>query len=139
MAIPQFVVNAATSLGEQARNQEQYKSAQRQPHEGLRQAYGTIIEVHKTKPLIRASSDKGCNSAGNKWIILNHGVQEIMERWGSVRTGFRVLITFSGGPDVGNANATIVGIEGEQTGNKDLLPNDAAMGFYRICSPGSGV
>ena len=133
-----YTSTATNTVKETKRQLDVDRVAQRQMYEGLRQVFGTIIEVHETQPLIKASADDGTYACGQQWILLNHNVDEIVQTWGTVRTGFRVLITYNG-PHGENANATIVGAEGENTANKAQLPNDSPLDFYRICAPGLGV
>ena len=137
--IPIDFANASTNtINETRRQQDIHRSNQRQPYEGLRQKYGTIQTVHETQPLITASYDDGTYACGGQFILLNHNVDEIVQTWGTVRTGMRVLITYTGTYG-DNANATIVGGEGENTANKAQLPNDSPLDFYRMCAPGLGV
>lgn len=126
---------STTSLGEHARQVDSAISSLPGPHQGLRQVFGTIREVHHQKPLIRAYDDSGSPLANDKWIPLNHSTQEIAERFGTIRQGMRIAVWFSG-PDGAGANATIVGVESERNTNQPYTPNTIERGLFRIFSPG---
>lgn len=106
--------------------------------EGSRQATGIIKKIHPDRPrLIKAYADDGTPLANDSWIELNHSAQEIAERWGTVRLGFRVRVTFAG-PSGAGADATIIGAEQESV-SEPHIPNEAARGLFAIFAPGIGV
>jgi hypothetical protein len=131
-----------TPTTKHAENQRQVDSSvggMAGPHEQQRRTIGIITKVHPDKPrLIKArSSIDSTPLANNAWIELNHSAQEIAERWGTVRVGFRVRVTFSG-PSGAGADASIVGVE-QQDVTEPVQSNEAARGLFAIFSPGIGI
>lgn len=106
--------------------------------EGIRQTYGIISEVHPNKPQVKAYADDGSTIAGDRFIPLAHSVSDIVERFGTVRKGMRVLVTYSG-PDGSHANAMIIGVEGERSQDTVRLQNEIKTGLFEVFSPGIGV
>jgi hypothetical protein len=107
-------------------------------HEGIRQIFGTIYEIHPERPLIKAYTDSGGDIANGDFISLNHSTQEIAEKFGKVRKGMRVNVLYTG-PNGASANATIIGTEGERNINEPLVENTAERGLFAIFTPGIGV
>lgn len=107
-------------------------------HDGVRQTFGYISELHPEKPLIKAYADDGTKIAHDKYIVLNHSTSEIAERWGTVRVGMRIKVEYTG-PDGGGASATIVGLEGEKVAEEILIDNNIQRGLFAIFSPGIGL
>ena len=63
---------------------------------------GTVSEVHPNNPrFVKAYSSNGAMVADGKWIELTHSAQEIAERWGMIRPGFEIKITYTGPSGVG--------------------------------------
>ena len=103
--------------------------------EQLRRVQGIVIEVHSKLPrLVKAKQTNGTPIANGNWILLNHSAQEIAEKWGTVRLGFKVVVNYSG-PAGGNADATIVSTEGKEV-NEPPQSNEASRGLYYIFAPG---
>lgn len=131
-------ITPTTSQGEIQRKTERAIASFPGLHEGVRRTTGVINKVHPEKPrLIKAYDLQGSAIAGNSWIELNHSAQEIAERWGTVRIGFRVRVTFAG-PSGASADAMIVGTEGQDI-NDLLEANEAEQGLYAVFSPGIGI
>lgn len=125
--------NASTVSAEQERLHHQ--KTQRAVHRSTQQRFGSIIEVHETLPLIKAIFDNGQGVAGNQWIPVAHSVLEIIHRFGALRPGLKVLITFSGEAER-SAIATVIGVEDEHLGKEKVQDNDAKTGLYEIFTPG---
>jgi len=107
-------------------------------NEGVRSVSGTIRQIHEEKPrLVKAYGDDGAPIADDNWIELNHSAQEIAEKWGTVRMGFRVRVSFIG-PAGASANATIIGVEQEDV-KEPHIPNEVSRGMYALFAPGIGV
>lgn len=108
------------------------------PQDAPRRVEGIVNAVHPNRPrLVKAHAADGTPLAGDKWITLNHSAQEIAERWGTVRIGFRIRATFTG-PIGAGADASIIGTEG-QTVEDPVIENEAAQGLYAVFCPGSGT
>jgi hypothetical protein len=106
--------------------------------ETSRQVDGTIYKVHESSPMIKAYSSDGSIIAGDRWIPLAHSPEEIIERFGTVRVGMGVHVTYSG-PDGGYALASVMFNEGDNLGEEEVLPNDVSLGLWEIFTPGIGI
>ena len=136
--ISKTIMTPISTHQEQSRATEAGISSSPGLHEGVRQTFATIYAIHPEKTLIKAYDDNGSNIANDKWVPLNHSSREIAERFGTVRIGMRVMVSFTG-PDGGSANAFIVGNEGEKNANEPQTENAAQRGMFRIFAPGSGI
>jgi hypothetical protein len=100
--------------------------------------HGVITEVHASAPLIKAHTNIGAAIANGNWITLDHSLSDIVERFGKLRKGLRVRVSYTS-VDGLNASATIVGIEGEKPGQGTLIENKVQKGLYAIFPPGVGI
>ncbi len=104
-----------------------------------KQIYGTITEVHDTLPMIKAYDPlSGTVISSDKWIPLIHSTEEIVERFGTIRTGMGVLITTSG-PDGSQSMAQIILNEQQKVAQEEVIPNTIELGLWEIFTPGSGL
>lgn len=135
--ISDVIVGApTTSLGEAQRTSQNQMASMPGLQSSIQMAYGVISEVHDTKPLIKAVTDDGRYICSNKWILLSHSLDEIVARFGRIRKGMRVQISYTG-PDGAQATALIVGVEGEKQGDGTQLENKVQKSLYAIFTPGS--
>lgn len=132
------VILPTTGFAEQHRQTEAAISSYPGLHEGIREAFGTITEVHPEKPMIVAHDDSGSKISNGSFIPLAHGTLEIAERWGTIRRGMRIRVQYSG-PDGSNSFATIIGLEGERNVNTPFESNEAEQGLSKIFAPGIGI
>lgn len=124
--------NSSTVFNESERTQLQ--KTDKNVNTTLQQILATVSDVHPTLPMIKAVLPTGYIAAGNNWIPVNHSVLDIIHRFGALRVGLRVLITFSGDVER-DAVATIVGIENESLGAEVQQQNDMETGLYEIFAP----
>lgn len=124
--------NASTVIAESNRHQAQ--KTDKNVNTTLQQILATVSDVHPTLPMIKAVLPTGYIAAGNNWIPVNHSVLDIIHRFGALRVGLRVLITFSGDVER-DAVATIVGIEDESLGAEVQQQNDMETGLWEVFSP----
>lgn len=124
--------NSSTVSGESDRTQNQKRD--KNVNTTLQQILATVTDVHPTLPMIKATFPSGYNASGDNWIPVNHSVLDIIHRFGALRNGLRVLITFSGDVER-DAVATIVGIEGESLGAELQQDNDMTTGVWEIFRP----
>lgn len=124
--------NASTIMAESDRHQMQ--KTDKNVNTTLQQILATVSDVHPTLPMIKATLPTGYIAAGDNWIPVNHSVLDIIQRFGQLRIGLRVLITFSGDVER-DAVATIVGIEGEVLGAEIQQENDMTTGLWAIFKP----
>ena len=136
--ISKTIILPTTEHAERIRSTESGIASYPGMHEGVRQEYGTIFDIHAERRMIRAFADDGSPIANGRFVPLNHGSLEIAERWGTIRKGMRVLINFTG-PDGSRANATITELENERNLNKPFSSNTAQRGLFRIFAPGIGL
>ena len=130
-------IAATTRFQEGNRQSDQELDRRPSSHESVRQAYGTIVALHPDgKPVVRVVTDQGTKLASDDFIPLNHSVSDIIERWGKLRTGMRVQVTYMG-PDGLAANATIIGISGDREGEGIQLENDIEEPLWEVFTPGS--
>jgi hypothetical protein len=125
--------NASTVSAELARQQRQ--TSHKATFKSLQQKIGTIIQVHNSLPMVKVQFDSGANAAGGDWIPVMHSVLDILQRFGSLRNGLRVLVTYFGEVET-IANATIIGIEGEQLGAELQQDNEMNTPCYAIFQGG---
>ena len=106
--------------------------------EQIRRVDGIITEINPDYPrLVKVKQNDNSPVANGKWISLNHSAQEIAEKWGTVRLGFKVRVTYSGPAGV-NADATIIATEDKNV-NEPHQANEADRGLYLIFPPGGGT
>ncbi len=107
-----YIGSPVTSIEEIQRQQDNSFGQLPSVNEGIRISYGQILEVHTTKPWVRVVTATGSPVSNGDWIPVNHGVDEIVERFGTLRTGMKVSVTHTG-PEGRQAAATIIGTETE--------------------------
>ncbi len=130
-------MTATTRQAERQRQDENAIGLLPDAQDGVRKVVGVISKVNEEKPrLVKANSIDGSPIANGGWIELNHSADEIAERWGTVRTGFRIRATVSG-PDGSGADAVIIGVEGQDVIEPVVL-NDSERGLFAIFPPGVG-
>lgn len=100
---------------------------------------GIVTKVHPTKSrLVKARhAFDGSPLADDRWIELNHSAQEIIERWGTIRIGFRLRVTLSGPSGIG-ADATVISTELQEINEPNQI-NEASRGLWSIFTPGSSI
>ena len=104
-----------------------------------KQVYGTITEVHDSLALIKAyDASNGTTIANDSWIPLIHSVEEIVERFGTIRTGMGVLVT-TNGPGGQQSVAQVISNEHQRVGQEEVVPNTVDLGLWEIFTPGSGL
>jgi len=128
-------INSSTVSSEEHRKQLQRGSVG--SLNSLQQQMGVITKVHETLPLIQVQLSSGQLVHGGNWIYVANPVLDILQRFGTLRDGLKVLITFMSGTE-GNAIATIIGNEDEQLGVEEQQENEAKTGLYEIYTPGAG-
>lgn len=123
---------AAISVhGEAQRQAEQDMGAASTAESATHRGIGTVSTIHPDKPrLVLAHDDDGSVLANGNWIQLNHSAQEIAERWGTVRVGFRIRASWTGPAGVAT-EATIIGVENEDV-RESHVPNEASVGLWAI-------
>lgn len=126
--------NSSTVIGEQQRSQIQ--KTDKNVNTALQQRLGTVTAVHDSLPMIKATFPNGNVAAGDNWIPVGHSVLDIIQRFGKLRKGLRVMVTFSGDVER-DAIATIVGIEDEKIGAEIQQENDIQTGWHELFVPGS--
>ncbi len=125
--------NASTVSAEQARQQKQINN--KATFKTLQQKMGTVSEVHPTLPMVKVTFINGVEAAGGSYIPVAHSVMDILQRFGSLRQGLRVMVTYSGEVET-VANATIIGIEDERLGSEIQQDNQMETPAYALFSPG---
>ncbi len=127
-----------TGLQEDQRNSSNAAASMPGMDSTIQTVQGTITSIHDSRPLIKAHTDIGEAIANGSWITLDHSLSDIVERFGKLRKGLRVRVSYTG-PDGSQASATIIGVENEKVGQGTQLENKIQKGLYSIFSPGSGV
>lgn len=125
--------NASTVSGEVQRQVSQQNT--KSIHKSLQRRLGTISQVHEKLPMVKVVFENGVEAAAGEWIPLAHSVLDIIHRFGSVRNGLRVEVTYSGEVELGST-AIIVGVEGEKLGNEIQELNDIETGPWELLGPG---
>ena len=126
---------AITSLGESRRQAKQLEQSASQPHTELGWFTGRIKKVHETKRLVVVSrADEGTSFGGDdNWVTLAHSIDEIVQRFGTIRKGMEVLVFFQGKAGGTNkAYALIISGEDETGPSKTMHKNDMSLGFNAI-------
>jgi hypothetical protein len=127
MGIGTRVIAPTTAHGERSRQQDAEISASPGPTEGIRRCIGIVDAVHETNArLVKAHTPDGVPIGNSGWIELNHSASEIVERWGTIRPGFKIRVTSTGAIGMA-ADATVIGTEDEGT-NDQIVPNEADKG-----------
>jgi hypothetical protein len=127
-----------TLLEEESRSQRNDTAAQPGQSNTIQTIQGVITEVHDSAPLIKAHTNIGVAIADGQWITLDHSVSDIVERFGKLRKGLRVRVSYTGAEGI-NASATIIGVEGESPGQGTQLENKVQKGLYAVFGPGCGI
>lgn len=133
------VITPTTKTGESNRQSESTMNAFPGVHEQVRTTIGVVTQIHPEKSRFVKAYSKydGATLANGDWIELNHSAQEIAERWGTVRRGFKIKVSYTG-PSGAGADGTIIGTE-KQDIEEPPQPNEAARGMYAIFTPGIGI
>lgn len=126
--------NASTVSGEQAR--QEHQRTHKGVFRGLQQKIGIITEVHETLPLVKAVFLTGANVAGGDYFPVAHSVMDILQRFGTLRPGLRVMITYSGEVE-SEPYATIIGVEDEKLGGELQQDNEMNTPLYALFTPGT--
>lgn len=107
--------------------------------ETSREVLAKVSEVDPDRPkFVKAVSldDPRVHIANAQWIKVNHGDQEIVDRWGKIRIGFKLRILFNG-PTEDGAVAYVTGSNDEET-DTGAVSNEQTMGLWAIFAPGIG-
>jgi hypothetical protein len=137
--ISRVIMTPTTGSAEVERHTDAAVSAYPGLHEGIRYVEGAITSVHEDRPLVKAHSDDGSPIADGRWIRLNHSVQDIAERFGTVRLGSRLSVMYQG-PSGSDAAATIISSsKTERYASEKLVPNTVARGLFALFPPGIGI
>jgi len=106
---------------------------------GIRSAMGQVTEVHPEKAKLVKAVDiyDGSPIADGGWIELDHSPQEIAEKWGTVKVGFRIRTLYTGSNGEG-CSGTITGTL-EDSVQSVKVANTAARGLFAIFAPGIGI
>jgi hypothetical protein len=121
--------NASTVSAEYNRQEKQ--QGNKATFKSLQQKMGTITEVHQTLPMVKVQFASGVDAAGGEFIPVAHSVLDILQRFGALRAGLRVLVTYSGEVET-QANVTIIGIEDERLGAELQQDNQMETPLYAI-------
>lgn len=103
----------------------------------LQQKIGTITEVHPTLPMVKVGFINGPIAAGGAFLPVSHSVLDIVHRFGTLRPGLRVMVTYSGDLESA-ATVEVIGVEGERLGSEIQQDNEVKTPLYSIFTPGSG-
>ena len=135
--VSSVIAGAPTSLlDEDSRSQQNETASQPGQESTIQTIQGIITSVHDSSPLIKAHTNIGAAIAGGQWIPLDHSLSDIVERFGKLRKGLRVRVSYTGVDGI-NATAAIVGAEGEQSGEGSLIENKMQKGLFAIFTPGA--
>lgn len=130
-------VGPITSIGEAKRGQELDKTASPSLFETVREIEAVVSEIHEDLLLVKAyEANTGSVVANNKWIPLSHSPQEIAERFGTIRPGMTVKVSYQGADGM-NARASVVYNEQEKTGEEEFALNEIETGLFEIFKPGA--
>lgn len=106
-------------------------------HKTIQQKYGIITEVHEKLPMVKVEYSSGALASGGRFISVNHSVLDILQRFGTLRKGLRVLVTFSGEQEQ-ICHCEIVGVEEERNGAEPQQIENQQTPLYSIFTPGAG-
>lgn len=126
--------NSSTVSGERARQSNQSHEAV--IHKTLQQRIGTIVEVHQTLPMVKIEYAQGSLAGGGRFIPVGHSVLDILQRFGTLRNGLRVMVTFSGDQE-NTATCQVIGVEDERLGSEIQQLEEMQTPLYEIFTPGS--
>ena len=126
--------NASTLIAEHHRQSQH--SVNSDKHKLLQQRLGTIVSVHPTLPMVTVNYSNGTLAAGGNYIGVSHSVLDIIQRFGKLRPGLRVMVTFINEMDA-SATCEIIGVEGERLGTELQQDNISETPLYEVFSPGS--
>lgn len=107
--------------------------------ETSREVMAKVVEIDPDRPkYVKAvdASDPRTHIANAQWIKINHGDQEIAERWGKIRIGFKLRVVLSG-PTSERAVAYVTGTNDDET-DIGAVSNKQDMGLWSIFAPGIG-
>jgi hypothetical protein len=126
---------SVTSLNESNRQQEG-TSGFTGPQDRINIVTGIIHEVNSNfLRFVKVHDTTGLKIAGDNWIELSHSAQEIAERWGTVRVGFKVRVIVAGINGSNGASATIIGTEVDKV-DEPPTPNSSERGLFSIFRQG---
>jgi len=104
--------------------------------QGTRTVIGVVEEIHDQSNAVKAYGlNDGSVLGGGRWIPLTHDPDEIVERWGTIRKGMKIMVTYNV-PEGTNSIATIVAGEKRNSFGEDVETNDMSRGLYEIFAPG---
>ncbi len=126
--------NSSTVSGEAHRLAQQFPDSSK--HKVLQQRLGTVAEVHPVLPMVKVEYANGVQAAGGSFIGVSHSVLDILQRFGKLRNGLRVMVSFINEQD-GSATCEIIGIEDEKLGSELQQENSVTTPVYEIFTPGS--
>ena len=127
-----------TSYGEQSRQVDSYIQGSPTSSEQTRQIMGVVGEIHPTNPrFVTAYTPDGAIIAEGGWVELNHSADEIAERFGTIRAGFKLRVTIWGAGTGNAANASIIGTE-DSAISEPYTDNEIDQSLYAIFAAGSG-
>jgi hypothetical protein len=121
--------NASTVSAEYHRQDRQQSN--KAVFKSLQQKMGTIVEVHETLPMVKVQFINGVQAGGGDFIPVAHSVLDILQRFGQLRPGLRVMVTYSGEVET-QANVTIIGVEDEKLGSELQQDNTIQTPPYAI-------
>lgn len=101
--------NPVTTTGERDRNIDSTMGSLPGPQETVKTKLGTITKVHPDKPLLIWAYDANGHAIVDGWVRLLHSVEELRERWGTVKIGDSEVINIIGSP----VQVTLTGLTGE--------------------------
>jgi hypothetical protein len=101
----------------------------------IQQSIGTIAEVHEKVPSIKVTMPDGSLFASGHWVNVAMSKLDIMQRYGRLRIGMKVLLTYSIDRPA-TSFATVIGVENEKLGLDENEDNSVATGLYEIFTPG---
>ena len=126
--------NASTVSAEALR--QEHQRVHKSTFKALQQKPGIITDVHETLPMVKVTYISGSEAAGGNYIPLAHSVMDILQRFGALRAGLRVMITYSGEIEA-EPYATIIGVEDEMQGTEIQQDNSIDTPLYSIFTPGA--
>lgn len=126
-----------TTMGEEQRQSDSAMSESGHASK-TKTAVGIVIGVHERFPnqVLLAGPDNE-QLANKQYVVLSHSPDEIAEKWGTVRLGFKVRATWQD-PSGGNAFGVVVGDENTTLADAPV-ENVVAQGLYACFAPGCGI
>jgi hypothetical protein len=130
---------STTGVGEDLRQLDTSVQSFPSSSEQTRQIVGVVGEVHPENPrFVKAYEPSGAMICEGNWIELNHSADELAERYGTVRAGFKLRVTIWGAGTGIAGNAIIIGTE-DSFISEPYTNNEVEQGLYQIFNPGIGV